>query len=110
MFRSETWYDVYTQEKLVSQDKNQYNDRNRYTYKNTVLAGGGAIANPIPPPAKAVFLLSNKFIMKDDKCTHNVLVREYPLQILGISKENNIALVFCKECEESFFIDYESRV
>lgn len=41
------------------------------------------------------------------ECTHTVRLKELPLELIGVSRENGIALVYCHKCEKQLFIEFE---
>jgi hypothetical protein len=49
--------------------------------------------------------------MKDEKgCTHKIWAKGFPLELVGISRQENLALVFCSVCMDTFFIEFESWI
>lgn len=43
-------------------------------------------------------------------CTHQVWTREFPLEIVGYSKESKLAWMFCRQCDQNFWMEFEMLV
>lgn len=51
-----------------------------------------------------------KVTKKENECGHEIWTNEYPFKLIGHSTESNLALVWCDQCERSFWIQFEMDI